>query len=67
MKSSMLRRVAALSVLAAAAIAPTAAFADPPGIYYFNDGNGTCGYYQITPYGVQVIDTFPCPREVSGD
>ena len=66
MKAGAFRKLAVIGVFFAAAVAPTAAFADP-GIYYFNDGSGTCGYYINTPYGPQIIDTFPCPREVSGD
>ena len=66
MKGSMLRKFVAVSIFAAAAVAPTVAFADDYGIYFFNDGNGTCGYYQVTPYGTQIIDTFPCQREVGG-
>jgi hypothetical protein len=69
MKKYNLRSFVSLGLVAAALVTPTLAFAgdDPPvGIFYFNDGNGTCGYYQETPYGPQVIDTFPCPREVGG-
>ena len=65
MKSSMLRKAAVIGAFVAATVMPTAAFADE-GYYYFNDGQGTCGYMQETPYGWQVIMTFPCPREVSG-
>ena len=62
-----LRKFAALGLAAAAFAMPATAFADPPyGYYYFNDGNGTCGYMQETPYGWQVVMTFVCPREVSG-
>lgn len=65
-----MRNFAAVGLFALAALTPTAAMADedpPTGWYYFNDGNGTCGYAQQTPYGWQVIMTFPCPREVGGD
>jgi hypothetical protein len=62
-------RLAGLGLVAAAGIAPGVALADPPqpGIYYFNDGNGTCGYISCGENGCTVIDTFPCPREVSPD
>jgi hypothetical protein len=68
MRKSMLRNFAALGLFAAAAMAPTAVFAQESGygIWYFNDGQGTCGYVSCGPYGCAVIDTFPCPREVSG-
>ena len=71
MKRPRLRNFASLALVVAAFVAPTTAFADDPpdpgtGYYYFNDGQGTCGYMQETPYGWQVIMTFPCPREVGG-
>jgi len=61
--------LAALGLAVSAFALPAAALADPPygGYYYFNDGAGTCGYMQETPYGWQVVMTFVCPREVSGD
>jgi hypothetical protein len=78
MKKSRLRSFASLGLVVAAFVMPTMAFADDPpppppppppdgptgGYAYFNDGNGTCGYAQQTPYGWQVIMTFNCPREV---
>ena len=76
MKKFGLRNFVSLGLAAAAMVMPTTAFADEPsppppppgtGIYYFNDGGGTCGYIQQTPYGWQVIMTFPCPREVGTD
>lgn len=69
MKKTGLLKLASLGLVAAALAMPSTALAeDPPvGWYYFNDGAGTCGYMQQTPYGWQVIMTFPCPREVSGD
>jgi hypothetical protein len=72
MKKFGLRNFASLALVAAALVVPTTAMADdvppPPGTgyYYFNDGAGTCGYAQQTPWGWQVVMTFPCPREVSG-
>lgn len=68
-----LRNFASLAFVAAALALPGTAMADdippPPGAgyYYFNDGQGGCGYAQETPYGWQVVMTFPCPREVSGN
>jgi hypothetical protein len=46
-------------------LSPTAALADEswPG-YYFNDGNGNCGYVQCGPNGCAILDEYPCPREV---
>lgn len=69
MKKSMFRNFAVLGLFAAAAMTPAAAAAQMSGwgIWYFNDGNGTCGYISCGPNGCAVIDTFPCPREVSGD
>ena len=70
MKNAMLRSVFAAGIFAAAALAPTVAVAQDTsswGIYYFNDGNGTCGYVSCGENGCSVIDTFPCPREVSPD
>lgn len=64
MKMSILRKLTVIGLFAAAAAAPTAAYAD--GIYYFNDGNGTCGYISCGPNGCAIIDMFPCPREVGG-
>jgi hypothetical protein len=66
MKRSIIRKFAVLALAVAAATAPTAAFAEEWGIWYFNDGNGTCGYISCGENGCTVIDTFPCPREVGG-
>jgi hypothetical protein len=63
MKSFRTRKIAVLGLALAAALTPAAALAD--GYYYFNDGNGNCGYISCGAYGCQVVDTFPCPREVS--
>lgn len=49
----------------AALVAPTAALAED--IYYFNDGNGNCGYVSCGAYGCTVIDRFNCPLEVNPD
>jgi hypothetical protein len=68
MKKSMFRVYAALAMTVGAALSPTAAIAQGnswPG-WYFNDGAGTCGWIQCGPNGCVVMDTFPCPREVSG-
>ena len=71
MKKSMFRNFAALGLFAVATMTPTAILAqssDPSGwgLWYFNDGQGTCGYISCGPNGCSVIDMFPCPREVSG-
>jgi hypothetical protein len=68
MKKSMIR-FTALAMFVGAALSPTAAIAQGGGgwgYFYFNDGNGTCGWISCGAYGCGVIDTFPCPREVSG-
>jgi hypothetical protein len=67
MTGSVVRKLSILGAFVAAAVAPTASFADPEGWYYFNDGQGNCGYVECGAYGCQVIDTFPCPREVGGN
>lgn len=62
----MIRLGKAAVVAATIALAPTAALADEswPG-WYYNDGNGNCGYVQCGPNGCSVIDQFPCPNEVN--
>lgn len=68
MKGISFRKLVVLGLFAASAVAPTAALAQSNwGIFYFNDGNGTCGYISCGANGCAVIDMFPCPREVSGD
>lgn len=69
MKRFTIRRSIIAGLAAMAALVPTAAFAQMSGwgLWYFNDGAGTCGYISCGPNGCSVIDTFPCPREVSGD
>lgn len=69
MKKSVVRKLALLGLVGAAALSPTASLAQTSGygIFYFNDGNGTCGYISCGENGCTVIDMFPCPREVSGD
>jgi len=57
-------RMAGLGLAVAAGMTPSVAVAQQYGYYYFNDGNGTCGYISCGPYGCAVVDTFPCPREV---
>ena len=61
MKRYMNRKLVYLGLTVAAALTPAAAMADT---YWFNDGNGTCGYVSCGPYGCQVLETFPCPKEV---
>lgn len=69
MKKTMVRNFAAVGLFVAAAMMPTAASAQMSGwgLWYFNDGNGTCGYIHCGENGCSVIDMFPCPREVGGD
>jgi hypothetical protein len=68
MKAFTFRKAAILGLAAFAAMTPVAASAQMSGwgIFYFNDGQGTCGYVSCGENGCSVIDTFPCPREVSG-
>ncbi len=70
MRGLKFRKLAMLGLFASSLVSPTIAFADDPpdppgGYYYFNDGAGTCGYAQETPWGWQVIMTFPCPRRTA--
>ncbi|HEX8572572.1 MAG TPA: hypothetical protein VF759_07465 [Allosphingosinicella sp.] len=60
-------RMAALGLAVAAGMAPGIATAQQVGYYYFNDGNGNCGYISCGDYGCVVVDRFPCPREVGDD
>lgn len=60
-------RMAGLGLALAAGMAPGAAVAQQYGYYYFNDGNGNCGYISCGPNGCAVVDQFPCPREVGDD
>lgn len=62
MKGYMIRKLTVVALTVGAALTPAVALADT--ITYFNDGNGTCGYVDCGAYGCQVIDTFPCPREL---
>lgn len=69
MKKSIIRVSAALAMVVGTALVPAAASAQGGsgwGYFYFNDGAGTCGYISCGAYGCGVIDTFPCPNEVSG-
>jgi hypothetical protein len=63
----MLKKFLGRTAIAVAALGFTqaSAQADPWGVFYLNDGAGTCGYISCGPGGCGVIDTFPCPREVS--
>ena len=71
MKKSIIRVSAALAMVVGTVLTPTVASAQygctsQCGYFYFNDGAGTCGYVSCSQYGCGVIDTFPCPNEVSG-
>ena len=68
MKKSVVRKLAVLGFVGAA-MSPTASLAQSSGygVFYFNDGNGTCGYISCGENGCTVIDQFPCPREVGDD
>jgi hypothetical protein len=67
MKKSFIRKALTLCLVSAAGLSSTGALATNVTYYYFNDGNGNCGYVSCGPYGCAPVIRFPCPREVSGD
>lgn len=67
MKGYIVRKLGVLGLVAAAALAPTAALAQASGPFYFNDGNGTCGYILCGSNGCAVIESWACPREMGDD
>ena len=70
MKGYMIRKIAVMGLVVAGMLSPVAAEAadfSSWGMFYFNDGSGTCGYVSCGENGCITIDTFPCPREVSGE
>jgi hypothetical protein len=67
MKGYIVRKLAVAGLVVAAAMTPTVGLAQYQYGYYFNDGNGNCGYVECGPYGCVVLASWVCPREVSGD
>lgn len=65
MKKSVIRMLGGAAVLFAS-MGPAVAWAED-GYYYVNLGNGVCGMVSCGAYGCALIDTFPCPNEVSPD
>lgn len=67
MKGYIVRKFGVLGLTIAAAMAPAAALAQQTGGYYFNDGNGNCGYVECGSNGCVVIERWACPREMGDD